>query len=156
MKKIIGVLLLASIFGACKPEEKAKIGPRYSLTSGVKGSWEISKVEIADLTLPVPESRDITDFYLSNLLELEFDTDAGTYTVPSPDVLGNPFGTSGTFLFDADDYPSAMMMITDESDTLNLQLENMVREIDPYMGFTYTKSACGVDYASYTYTFKRK
>lgn len=156
MKKIIGVLLLASIFGACKPEEKAKIGPRYSLTSGVKGSWEISKVEIADLTLPVPESRDITDFYLSNLLELEFDTDAGTYTVPNPDVLGNPFGTSGTFLFDANDYPTAMMMITDDSDTLNLQLENMVREIDPYMGFTYTKSACGVDYASYTYTFKRK
>lgn len=156
MKKIIGVLLLASIFGACKPEEKAKIGPRYSLTSGVKGAWEISKVEIADLTLPVPENRDITDFYLSNLLELEFDTDAGTYTVPNPDVLGNPFGASGTFLFDANDYPTAMMMITDESDTLNLQLENMVREIDPYMGFTYTKSACGVDYASYTYTFKRK
>lgn len=156
MKKIIGVLLLASIFGACKPEEKAKIGPRYSLTSGVKGAWEISKVEIADLTLPVPESRDITDFYISNLLELEFDTDAGTYTVPNPDVLGNPFGASGTFLFDANDYPTAMMMITDDSDTLNLQLENMVREIDPYMGFTYTKSACGVDYASYTYTFKRK
>lgn len=156
MKKIIGVLLLAYMFGACKPEEKAKIGPRYSLTSGVKGSWEISKVEIADLTLPVPESRDITDFYLSNLLELEFDTDAGTYTVPNPDVLGNPFGASGTFLFDANDYPTAMMMVTDESDTLNLQLENMVREIDPYMGFTYTKSACGVDYASYTYTFKRK
>lgn len=156
MKKIIGVLLLASIFGACKPEEKAKIGPRYSLTSGVKGAWEISKVEIADLTLPVPESRDITDFYISNLLELEFDTDAGTYTVPNPDVLGNPFGTSGTFLFDANDYPTAMMMITDDSDTLNLQLENMVREIDPYMGFTHTKSACGVDYASYTYTFKRK
>lgn len=141
---------------SCKPKDEAEIGPKYSLTTGVNGAWEISKVEISDLTLPVPESRDISDFFKTSGLELEFDTDAGTYTVPNPDVLGNPFGASGTYSYDVADYPTAMQMITSDSDTLNLKLANMVREIDLDMGFTLTKSACGSDYVSYTYTFKRK
>lgn len=155
MKNILGFLLLISLVGACKPDE-AEIGTRYDLTTGIQGSWEVSKVEIYDLTLPVPESRDISDFYKTSSLELEFDTEAETYNVPTSDALGNPFGSGGTYTFDADEHPTAMMLISSDMDTINLVLENMVREIDPFMGFSITKSACGTNYASYTYTFKRK
>lgn len=156
MNKIILMACLGIIM-SCKPEQTKKIGDRYNLLTGVDGSWKISKVMITDLTLPVPENRDISDFFLSaNPLQIEFDAAANTYVVSDPDVLGNPFGAQGTFAFDAEDYPTAMFLYSSNQDTVNLKLENMVREIDHQMGFTLEKNDCASKYISYTYTFNRQ
>ncbi len=157
MKKILAfVLIMGAVFG-CKPDGYKDIGPVYDLTTGIDGSWQIAEVEITDLTLPVPEGRDISEFYTkNNPLKIDFDAEAGTYNVVNPEVKGNNFGTQGTFEFNDPEFPSAVMLITAENDTLNMTLTNMVRSIDPKMGLKLTRARCGEDYVSYGYTFNRK
>ncbi len=157
MKKILSLALIVAALIGCKPDGYKDIGPSYDLTTGIDGSWQISEVEITDLTLPVPEGRDISEFYTkTNPLKINFDAVAGTYMVVNPEVKGNNFGTQGTFRFNDPEFPSAVMLITAENDTLNMDLTNMVRSIDPKMGLKLTRSRCGEDYVSYSYTFNRK
>lgn len=156
MKNLIAVIALMTVVYSCKPEY-SDIGPKYDLSKGIDGSWKISKVIITDLTLPAPDDRDISDFFLSgNPLQMEFDATAKTYAVADPTILGNPFGSQGTFAFDAEDFPTAIMLYTSDQDTVNLTLENMVREIDHEMGFIFEKNDCASKYISYTYTFNRQ
>ncbi len=151
---VIPLIILGAM--ACRSDAYKEIGPQYDLTTGVDGDWKISKVMIEDLTLPVPEGRDISDFFLNDPIRLQFDAGAGTYQVANPESLGNPFGKGGTFAFDDPEFPTAMTLYTIDQDTVNLILENMVREIDSRMGVKLVKNACDADYASYTYTFNRQ
>ncbi|MEL0025664.1 MAG: hypothetical protein VW775_01215, partial [Schleiferiaceae bacterium] len=63
MKTRILTLLTASLlaFMACKPEV-GPIGPAYEAGAGIIGTWELSGADQTDLSLPVPETRDISDF----------------------------------------------------------------------------------------------
>ena len=66
MKRV--TLLIASallIMGACKPEV-GPIGPAYEAGAGIVGTWELTNADQTDLTLPVPETRDISSFYQNN------------------------------------------------------------------------------------------
>lgn len=156
MKRIMTIIALATVVYSCRPEY-SDIGPKYSLTTGINGSWKVSKVTITDLTLPAPESRDISDFFMNdNSLQIEFDATAKTYAVTDPNVLGNPFGSMGTFAFDAEDFPTAMTLYSSDQDTIDLSLENMVRSIDHEMAFTLEKDDCASKYIGYTYTFNRQ
>jgi hypothetical protein len=157
MKNLVMLVLALSILGACKPEPYKEIGPRYDLATGISGSWEIQMVDGVDLTLPVPESRDISDFYMQtpDRLGLSFDSESQVYTVVNAQTPGNVFGQGGTFAFDDENYPSKISLYSSNSDTLEFDLLNMVREIDVNMGLTYTRTHCGTNYFRYEYTFKR-
>lgn len=161
MKRMYVYGLLAAAVWACKPDITDKtIGAPYDLTEGISGSWEISKVQVTDLTLPVPEQREISDYYLgqSQLLSIDFNSEDNTYTVQNGSVPGSPFGTGGMYRFQLNDegFTTGLQMVTAAQDTLDVDLLNMVRSIDPVMGFSHVRSACGDSYASYQYTFKRK
>lgn len=157
MKKLaILSLLLTSMF-ACKPDPYEDIGQNYSLTEGISGNWSLNLVEIEDLTLPVPESRDITDFYLSEgSLSIQFDAEAGTYTVSNPNAPGNIFGSSGTFSFDDPEFPEDITL-SSSTNTVTLSLTNMVRSIDNEMGMIRQRSKCDSDnpYINYRFNFIR-
>lgn len=157
MKKLSLFILLAVAVWACKPEPYDEIGPRYDLATGITGEWEITRVEGVDLTLPVPETRDISDFFTAatNPLGLSFDAGSDMYTVINPQTPGNIFGQGGTFAFDDEEFPTRLSLYS-SNDTIQVDLLNMVREIDPEMGLSYTRSACGTEYFRYQYTFKRK
>ena len=150
--------MLLSAIWACKPEPYKEIGPRYDLAEGITGAWEIQMVDIEDITLPVPETRSISDFYTSGteVLGLSFDASSEMYTVTNPQLPGNIFGTGGTFAFDNDEYPTMLSLYDASNDTIVVDLQNMVRSIDPNMGLSYTRTTCGIDYVRYYYTFKRQ
>ncbi|MGB0177746.1 MAG: DUF5004 domain-containing protein [Owenweeksia sp.] len=162
MKRIYVYGLLAAMIWACKPDvTERNIGDPYDLTEGINGSWEVSKVQVTDLSLPVPEQRDISEYYLgqSQLLGIDFNSEDNSYTVQNAALPGSPFGAGGTYRFQINEqgFTTGLQMVTSSGqDTLNLNLLNMVRSIDPVMGFSDTRSACGESYASYQYTFKRK
>lgn len=143
---------------ACRPEPFEEIGPRYDLATGITGSWQIEMVEGVDLTLPVPEARDLSDFYTSAVdpLGLSFDANSEMYTVMNSTTPGNIFGQGGTFAFDDPEYPTRLTLYNSGADTIEVNLLNMVREIDPNMGISYTRDLCGTDYFRYNYTFKRQ
>ena len=157
MKYLSILVLVVMLMGACKPEPFGEIGPRYNLATGISGSWEIEMVEGVDLTLPVPESRDISDFYTgaTDPIGLTFDAGSSMYTVKNPQTPGNIFGQGGTYAFDNPDYPTMLSLYDSSNDTIVVNLLNMVREIDPNMGLSYTRSHCGSEYFRYNYTFKR-
>lgn len=157
MKKIIIYIQASVLFLAlaCKPEVK-EIGPYLAPGDGIVGSWQLDKVVLADLSLPVPEEDDPTDFYKNYPTQWQFTFLAdSTYLVdekgPGPDV----FGTNGTWHFDQYPYPKAIHFYS-ATDTVHADLENMPRETDTYVGFTFTRNGCGADYMSYTFTLKRK
>jgi hypothetical protein len=157
MRKLSLFILLAVAAWACRPEPYDEIGPRYDLATGITGDWEIQRVDGVDLTLPVPETRNISDFYTraDEPLGLSFDAASDMYSVINPQTPGNIFGQGGTFAFDDKEFPTRLSLYSG-NDTIQVDLMNMVREIDPEMGLSYTRSACGTIYFRYEYTFKRK
>tara|TARA_R110002124_G_scaffold204981_1_gene371297 strand:- start:846 stop:1328 length:483 start_codon:yes stop_codon:yes gene_type:complete len=150
------IFCLASLI-SCKPDDPKSIGPKYDTSEGISGSWEIHSLEVVDETLPVPETRDISDYFITqnSKLGISFNVEDNSYTVDNAQEPANPFGSTGLYSFDDPDYPSQMTLFSSTQDTVVLHLNNIVRSIDPYMGYKIKKEACGGLYASYIYTFRR-
>ena len=144
MKTRILTLLTASLlaFMACKPEV-GPIGPAYG-------------ADQTDLSLPVPETRDISDFYTnsSDKWVVQFNEDS-TYSVNSAGPGFNVFGTSGTWRYNSPQYPSELHL-TEDTVTTVLPLGNMPRTIDQNVVFVYDRVRCDKPSVSYKLTFTRK
>ena len=157
MKTRILTLLTASLlaFMACKPEV-GPIGPAYEAGAGIIGTRELSGADQTDLSLPVPETRDISDFYTnsSDKWVVQFNEDS-TYSVNSAGPGFNVFGTSGTWRYNSPQYPSELHLTMDTVTTI-LPLGNMPRTIDPNVVFVYDRVRCDKPSVSYKLTFTRK
>ena len=157
MKTRILTLLTASLlaFMACKPEV-GPIGPAYEAGAGIIGTWELSGADQTDMSLPVPETRDISDFYTnsSDKWVVQINEDS-TYSVNSEGPGFNVFGTSGTWRYNSPQYPSELHLTMDTVTTI-LPLGNMPRTIDPNVVFVYDRVRCDKPSVSYKLTFTRK
>ena len=155
MKKVVWAALLAIAIISCQPEERGEIGKRYDLSTGIDGSWSVSKVEVVDLTIPGTDKQDLSAYYTMNTpLELQFNTEDSSYTVNN-NIPGAPFGDGGVFKFDDPEYPSQLMLMTQDGDTVNLAIGNMVRAIDPSMTLVKPTIGCDNPFAEYNFTFQR-
>ncbi len=157
MKKFSFLLSLLAILAlaACRPEPFKEIGPDDSLTEGVYGSWQLSGVQQTDLTQPVPETFDVSDYFTGDPMRVRF-SEGGNYTV---EYLGSGLeilGSSGSFAFDSPDFPSKMNVVTDKGDSLELGLSQMVRKIDNRMGLVIEQNLCDAPNIRYTLTFNRQ
>ena len=97
--RIITIVAAAFLaLGACKPEV-GPIGPSYEAGAGILGTWELTMVEQTDVTLPVPETRDVSDLYLDaqNKWVVAFNSDS-TYSVNQQGPGFDVFGNGGTWL----------------------------------------------------------
>jgi hypothetical protein len=157
MKTRILTFLTASLlaFSACKPEV-GPIGPAYEAGAGIIGIWELSGADQTDLSLPVPETRNISDFYTnsSDKWVIQFNEDS-TYSVNSAGPGFNVFGTSGTWRYNSPQYPSELHL-TEDTVTTILPLGNMPRSIDQNVVFVYDRVRCDKPSVSYKLTFTRK
>lgn len=152
---ILGVLGLA--VWACRPEPYQEIGDPYSVISGIEGTWGLDRVEVEDRSFPQWETREFTDFFLDNPVEIVFVASDNSYSISANSLDGLPFtSTNGTYAFDDPEYPSNLYLISASGDTTSVELGNMVRSVDPLMLFQAMKSKCDADYARYVYTFNRK
>ena len=157
MKTRTLTLLIASLlaFIACKPEV-GPIGPAYEAGAGIIGTWELSGADQTDLSLPVPETRDISDFYTnsSDKWVVQFNDDS-TYSVNSSGPGFNVFGTSGTWRYNSPQYPSELHLTEDTVITV-LPLGNMPRTTDQNVVFVYDRVRCDKPSVSYKLIFTRK
>lgn len=157
MKKVLlSALAIALVAIGCQPEGYKDIGPDYSLTEGITGTWSLSTVSQTDETQPVPETVDISDFFVSDPLVMSFDYGTLSYTVDNAGAGGSIFGNSGTFGYNDSEFPSAISMYTDAGDTLMMDLTQMVRTIDTRMGFSVSRYRCGEINITYDYDFNRQ
>ncbi|MCT4624587.1 MAG: DUF5004 domain-containing protein [Schleiferiaceae bacterium] len=153
MKKYIAVLLLGSAIFACKPEIKP-IGDYYPAGDGIIGTWILTNVKVTDITLPLPETDDVSHFYNKQDTHWTFTFNAdSTYTVdekgPGPDI----FGDNGKWVFPSYPFPENIVMYG--TDTVTLELKSMPRAIDALMAFSFVRSGCGEDYIDYEYELTR-
>lgn len=157
MKKI--TLLFASamlIMSACKPEV-GPIGDRNAPGAGLIGTWELTNAEHTDVTLPVPETRDISSFYqrTTNKWRVQFNADS-TYSVLSTGPGFDLFGNGGTWAYDAPDYPTELLLTQFDTVTTALPLGNMPRTIDPTLSIVYSRIKCGNPSITYRLTYTRQ
>lgn len=156
MKRIISMMCLMALIGACKPDAPKAIGARYSTVSGTDGDWSIGKVELVDESSPLKLKRDITDYFstVAPNFNINFDVEARSFEVSEPGTGLNFFGVAGALNFDDDEFPTKMLLISG-NDTVTLNFVRQTRAIDPTMVVNYTRSACDKVYANYQFTFLR-
>lgn len=141
---------------ACRPEPYEEIGEAYSVIKGIEGTWSLDQVEVEDRSFPQWETREFTDFYLDNPVEITFDANDNSYAISASSLDGLPFTSlNGSYAFDDEEYPSNLYLISQAGDTNMVELGNMVREVDPLLLFQAMKTKCDAVYARYIYTFNR-
>ena len=157
MKTRINTIVVAAFLAiaACKPEV-GPIGPSYEAGAGIIGTWELTMVEQTDVTLPVPETRDVSDLYLDaqNKWEVAFNNDS-TYSVNQKGPGFDVFGNGGGWRYNTPEYPSELHL-TQDSILVVLPLGNMPRSIDQHVTFLYARERCDKPSVSYQLTFTRK
>ncbi len=157
MKRLGILAFLGLAVWACRPEPYKEIGDPYSVISGIDGSWSLDRVEVEDRSFPQWETREFTDFFVDNPVELDFNSSDNSYSITASSLDGLPFtSTNGTYAFDDPEYPSNLYLISTGGDTTMVELGNMVRSVDPLLLFQAMKSKCDAVYARYVYTFNRK
>lgn len=156
MKKwIIGIAVIVWI-AACKPEIK-EIGPRFVPGEGISGKWELSQVMVTDMKLPVPETRDLSSFLskMDNRLIITINND-GTYIVDQNGKVPHSLGDGGTWMYNKVEFPTMILFVSTDSDSLNANLLSMPRTIDNNFGISFTRAKCEEIHISYDYMFTRK
>jgi len=156
MKKVVLVSAMIFLLATCRPDEFKDIGPAYSTTEGIDGSWQIFSVEVVDQTIPGTDVKDLSAFYTSQpaLMQMEFSSDDNTYSVTNS-VPGAPFGSGGRYAFNDPEFPSQIYLIPAGADTLTLNMASMVRPIDPFLTISKPTIGCDQPFALYNFTFKR-
>lgn len=156
--KRISILMITAflVLGACKPEV-GEIGPAYEAGAGLLGTWELTGADQTDLSLPVPETRDISTYYQSHASKwvLVFNEDS-TYNVTSQGPGFDVFGTGGTWSYDSPEFPTELRLTQFDTVTTALPLGNMPRTIDTQVGLVYNRVRCDKPSVSYNLIFTRK
>lgn len=151
-KSIIALLAFALLLPACKEKIEGEIGEPYDKVAGMNGTWELTNFIQKDLNNPVKEERDLSSFYIQGgitPLQLTFDSNDRSYDV-ALELGKNYFGTGGTWAFDDDLYPSIVILF-DETDTLQFDLGRMVRTFDNTLSIELPRG-CGLGTADATET----
>ena len=156
MKRFLIVLSAAALtLVSCKPDV-GEIGDHYPAGAGLIGTWELTGADQTDVTLPVPETRDISAFYTNatSKWRVTFNADS-TYTVDAMGPGFNLFGNGGTWSYDTPEFPKELHLAQD-STTIVLPLGNMPRTIDTQLGIVYSRVRCDKPSIRYDFTFTRK
>lgn len=156
--KLIFILALPALVAiSCRPDQPTDPGPAYGAGDGVVGTWIQSGATIYDITLPVPEAQDVSGYYSrpGNRWSITFNAD-GSYLVQETGKGPNPFGPSGTFVFDTVAYPTEMTITPLGGSAKTLDMLNAPRATDQYFGLSFEIDKCDVPVAKYEFIFTRE
>lgn len=153
--KILTILALAALV-ACSPEPFKEPTGSYDLRAGISGDWSLTQVELEDRSFPAFETKDITEYFGAESINISFDASTESYIV-SGSPLGHPFGSDGFYSFNDPNYPTQISITPSDAglEPVTLDLGNMVRSIDQQMQLVNTRSSCEKVYALYIYSFNR-
>lgn len=156
MKKGLSIVVLLALFAACKPEIKP-IGTLNRAGAGIIGTWELNTVEVVDITLPIPEVKDISAYFAPQNRKLIITVNSdSTYTVDQAGAGPAIFGSEGTWKYDSPEFPTELQLLTSTGDTVSTALLNMPRVTDNAFGFSFTRNRCDKNYVTYNYNFNRQ
>lgn len=156
-KKILAIVLPLLALASCRPDQPMDPGAAYGAGAGVPGTWVQTGALIYDISLPVPESRDVSTFYAKpgNNWIATFNPD-GSYIIDQTGKGPNPFGTTGTWSFDTISYPTHLRLIPTGDTVTTLTMLNAPRENDINFGLSFEVEKCGTAVARYELIFTRQ
>ena len=151
----IAALTIALMMGAAACKKKTRdIGPVSGKMEGINSTWSLLQVRQFD-----PANKDllidVTDAFADvQPIELSIDSKNLTYTFNQNDPLF--MGTTGTWKFDDEMYPTAIAM-TASSGVNNVKLLRTVRTVDNTLELQLTRfCGAGKPVTVYQYIFNRK
>ncbi|MCB9235692.1 MAG: DUF5004 domain-containing protein [Bacteroidia bacterium] len=157
--KIKGPFLLALVMTlglwACKPEPPT-LDPPSSKLEGINDSFVLENVTQVDLLSALADELDVSDAYKGdNPMVISFSSTDFTWTIQENDSP-NFMGTSGTWSFDDNLYPTLINMVpTGAVDTTVVTLDATIRTVDEYLKFTFSKGCGSGNTIGYKYEFRR-
>ncbi len=151
------LFLPALVVVSCRPDQPTDPGPAYGAGEGVVGTWRQSGATIYDLTLPVPESQDVTAFYAkeNNAWVIDFNAD-GSYISTQEGAGPGPFGADGTWAYDTAYYPTEIIITPTGETAKTVNMLNAPRPTDRNFGMSYDVNKCGEAVARYELIFTRE
>jgi hypothetical protein len=157
MKRIYHLILFALVIAgtACEKTDVPPLGEPLSKVEGLSGSWTLETVQRFDQS-EVDLSKasfDISDVFIRDDFRIVFKTD-GTYTVETGNTP-NYFGTSGTWAFDDNEFPTMVMLVNGNGEDLTLRLNGPTRPVDQTLSFTLFRSCSGDGGYGYIFEFSR-
>lgn len=158
MKKIIYSLIflfIALSSGACE-DETYEFGEPFSKIEGITGEFILTKVIQADeRSTNLDNTFDISEFFIgSTPAVLSFNGSDFSYTLSpgtAPNFLG---GTSGSWKFDDNDFPTQILL--GSGTPVILDLDRTIRSIDNTLEFRVSRYCSGKAGVSYQYVFTRQ
>lgn len=156
--KVWALALPFMMMASCRPDQPTDPGTAMVAGQGVAGTWVQSGATVYDITLPVPETQDLTKFYTKtgNGWTITFNND-GSYVVDQAGKGPNPFGASGEWSFDTAYYPTNMnIMATGDSVSTDIKMLNAPRENDIYFGVSFEVEKCNTPVSRYEFIFTRQ
>lgn len=129
---LTGMVLFALSQYGCKKKD-LQIGEVESQLKGIQAHWVMVKAVTIDEKSPTRSSFETTDFYSENgtqLPNITFNSDQFTYTCDIAGVAINHLGTSGTWKFDDNDYPSSITLSDAQTGMSVLSLYGPIRPSD--------------------------
>ena len=138
-----GLLLITFIlvFASCKPELEGELGEPFDKVQGMAGTWELSTFLQKDLNNPIKEERDLSDQFINGIdepLQITFDGSDKSFSVELTNGK-NFLGEEGTWSFDNNEYPTALLLETG-TDLTQFELGSVVRPFDNVLSIQLDKS----------------
>ena len=154
---ILLVLAVVTLLQGCRPEVPTDIAAPGSKLDGINADWVMVAVQIVDNNTLNGDSISITSYYVDDTpAEINFNSSSFEYTV-TENGKRNFFGTSGTWAFDDEEFPTMIMLTTNTGDVLDLTLTTTIRPQDTRLRFNYERSCDNTTpYATYYFEYERK
>lgn len=151
-------LLLLMVMGlaACKHEELV-LDPPPSKLDGINDDFALTEViQVDPLVIGSANTFDVTRvFTTGGTPVIKFNSADRTYTfTPGAATDPNYLGTSGTWAFDNNDYPTLIRM-NDGTSQYDLTLLHTIRPQDEYLEVQYSRSCGGSATVQYQFKFAR-
>lgn len=157
MKRIITFFIAALVLLAPACKKDKTLDPAPSKVEGLSASWVLVKASQVDEVSLIKETADITDFYSTGTQMPNITFNANfTFSSDNTGVAKSHFGSSGTWAFDNNDYPTKILLTYTGGGTDELPLGATIRTTDTRLKIKQT-IYCGTDAAfSYLLEFERK
>jgi len=157
----IGLLLaLTVLLAGCEENDYNDLAPPPSKIEGIQGSWTIESVAQVELTKRAGGfdiRYDVSDVVVGDdPMSIVFESENMTYSVNAGTTV-HALGSGGTWAFDDPEFPTQLILRTDEGNTVTADLQRTVRPVDNVLQFEFPRECANVENPEfgYEYTFNR-
>lgn len=160
----IAFLFMTTIFLSHCVKKDYTLDPPPSKVDGLNGTWKLySVIQVDEVSLAKGE-RDISKFYIGDesidVMEVTFKSSDKTFVLVPGEIGRNYLPSSGTWVFDDDNYPQYIYLKDEGGVITTLKLQGPTRPVDTELKFSFQRF-CSIngleqEYVGYRYEFNRQ